>query len=249
MSTHMDRIMQGERIVLLIVLSIFHTISFAQRSLIKDGGFEAIKHFENGLFKYLHWDEVHFFKNETKFGTPDYNLYYTLYRPTMKAESTMIWDEYFKPKSGIGLCYSQVQYLKNLYQSELESNLQLGELYKIVLSIKIHSDNVDLKSVQERLIDAKIGVLLSVKDIAGDDGMRKLFVKETTKITPSIVFTIDPNKNISKWVEYSYIFKADKAYKYILIGNFNKLFNSWEIKPYEKKGVLVLYDDIGLYKI
>jgi hypothetical protein len=220
----------------------------AQNNLIYDGGFEEIIHLNNSEFIYKGWQPLHYFKNENRYGNPDYKLYLTAYRHLISTVYLKTWDNFFKPYEGNGLCFTQVASLKNIYQTKLLKPLQKDSIYRISFKYKINADNFDRKEIIARVNNAKIGALLVDMDVANDSVKRKAITNLKLKVLPQIQVMISISDSLNKWETFTSTFKATKNYQYLLLGNFDKLYGSIEVLPYEMKGITFLYDNIEIIK-
>ncbi len=238
------------KFLFLLFLTINYSLN-AQSNLVRNGSFDDINHFFDGadsVYSYQNWEIIHFFKNRTRLGMPDYQKYWTDHRGGMSEKHVKIWDEFFKPYQGNGTYYTLISYLRNLYQNSLIEPMERGDRYKVSLKYRVGYAQYSKSETIKRVNNAKIGLIFTSKNIYSDSLIRRNINNIHANINPDLVLKIAPEADIEIWQDYSVILSMEKDANFIILGNFDILIESGEVPPYLIKGIKVFIDDLEIVK-
>ena len=239
-------------IKIVFLLFFFNNCSLhAQSNLVINGGFDEINHFiddTDSVFLYRNWETIHFFKNRTRLGMPDYQKYWTDHRGGMAQKHIKIWDDFFKPYQGNGFYYIMISYLRNLYQTSLIEPMVRGEQYKVSFKYRVGYLQYSKSETIKRVNNGKIGLIFTSKNIYSDSLIRKNINNIHANINPDLVLQIAPEADIDTWQDYSIILSMEKDANFIILGNFNKLLEADEVPPSLVKGITVFIDNLEIVK-
>jgi len=231
--------------LILIFFSLLPQIIQTQ-NLVIDGGFEDVTLLlnESGeqIYRYNKWMSLLPLKHRTKNGAP----YFPEFLKRKRTNDNKI-IRYYTPYEGN--CFLECFHpsLRNLYQNKLIRNIHKDSIYKISFKLKVISDFY-LKNKVEKSINGKIGVWFTTKSL-NDSISRKILMNPKIKLIPSVVVDNYSYDCEEKWISFSEIWKADKDYKYIIIGNFEKIIRGDEIGYYVIKGVTYDIDNLKVIEI
>ena len=224
--------------VLLFVTLIFNSIISSQ-NLIPNPGFEEIdiSNADNkSYYSYRDWNSLMPYKR-ISFDSRYSTLLQKIKKESITLDSILI--EWYKPHSG-DICFGPpFIFFKNIYQAELLKPIIKDSTYYFEMYYKLSMKKTPAKN----LIDGQVGVFFTNRDFRDSTSMWKLS-KNKLRYTPQIVITKLDSTAIDNWVKFSFEYKSDKDYKYIIIGNHQKLV---EQKPemYTKRiGLTYRLDDL-----
>ncbi len=210
------------------------------QNLVPDGGFEKANRVFDGadtVYVYDHWISLLSFQKLSPNGHPIFSQYQRI-KPHDK------YLHYWTPYEGDSYMFSHVVYYRNLYQTKLTDGLRPGHVYRVSFKYKIGADGFSKEKI-ETSVNYKIGVMLTNKDMADSTGM-KIMKNEDIELRPQITLNAVDGDSIFKWQDFSYYFKPKKPFQYLIIGNFEKIIESFELRYHPITGAGYKIDNVSI---
>jgi hypothetical protein len=235
----------NSRIVYIIFLVFIYAINTFSQNLVIDGGFENITLSivdEKEFYNYNKWISLTPIDHITRNGAPFFPEY--IKRSKNKGSKKIA---YYTPFEGNSYLTCIVANVRNLHQGRLIKPIKAGCIYKISFNLKVISDYYSKNKV-EKSINGKIGVWFTTKSL-NDSISRKVLMNPKIKLIPSVVVDSYSYNCEEQWISFSEVWKADKDYKYIIVGNFEKIISGNEIGYHIIKGVTYRIDNLKVEKL
>ena len=224
---------------LLMFVSVFISPTCAQ-NLVRHGGFEDVRitniDYEE-CYSYPEWTSLLKFKKTTRIGIPHYANF-------MSRRENERWIDFWKPDTGNSFFYTQISYLRNLYQTKLIKTLNTNSTYRISFRYKINCHGFQITDVIEKVND-KIGFLFSENGLT-DSIHVEYFKNYSIKLDPMYTIRDLNAEKIGSWQTFEQIFTPEKEHNFLAIGNFEKLIEAHEIEYNPIKGITVLINNVTL---
>lgn len=234
-----------------LIIHIFYNIplilSFQTRlpaqNIVPDPGFELVTRFYDGkdtVFTYKYWKSLLYSKQPSPDGIPIFSVY-------SKRKPYDRFLNFWVPYEGDSYMFSYYVYLRNLFQTTLIEEMERGQVYKINFKYKVLAHGFS-KQKREDSINDKIGVMFTSKDMSDSTGIAA--IKNMKKVLrPQISIQSFLADSISTWQDFTYYFKADKVYQFLIIGNFQKLIESYELKNVPLTGISYRIDNVSVERV
>lgn len=219
------------------------TINLCAQTLIKDPGFEEVDLLFDGqdtIYQYKYWKSLLPFKKVSHYGHPIYSKYKTF---TKSEKAREAWAPY----EGDSQLIPHLLHHRNLYQTKLLKSLEVGQKYRITFKYRILGYMMS-KELVLREINNKIGIRLSVSSLYSADNLEK-FVTKNFNYPPSISITNYKADSLFKWMEFEYVFIAERKYEYLTVGNFVPIAETAEEAYNPAKGISFRIDLVNLEKV
>ena len=233
------------RIILLFLGLQSCLVAFSQ-DLVIDGGFEDVSILvdssKDEVIRYNKWISLTPVPHWTRSGAP----YFPNYLKRRKGASDVI-DEDYVPFAGqcYMACFNFT--LRNLHQGRLRKKVKKGRTYKVSFKVKVISDYYGRDKV-EQSINGKIGVMFTTKSLNSPKILPTLR-NHHIELKPSVVLDEYSFDCEEQWITFSELWKADKDYSHIIVGNFVDIIKSYEIGLGYLKGVLYELDNLSVVEV
>ena len=252
--------------IIIISIVLLCCLKTNSQELIQDGGFEEITFVKKDTsWSYDHWKTLLYPKKFKSNYGPKFSLYKKelLSQDTNKLLKDVLIDlktgdtiEYtlnkaynlldlHKPYEGDSYLITPNESIRNLSQGKLLHPILRDSFYRLTFAYKIICKNIPEKKV-EYIVANNIGLFFSEIDLSNPKTIKNL--KKLSIFLPFNFYINNFNfENRNMWVPIVIDFKAEKDYKFIIIGNNDILTDAREVRPW--KFMTCKFDNFSLKKI